>query len=188
MKTIKFPILGFALVLTVFSCKKSDFNEEAGAAPAANVLSNVGADTVGWKSAALWETADQETFSVHYFTIEDAAITNEVADNGLVLLFKRTGHTINALPFEEGAATEGTDPDAANGLSKYWYHQVAAGNLLISCDAYNNATTTPDASSSFKHFVITPEKLQRFEADGYTTEKLMNLSYAEAAALLADTE
>jgi hypothetical protein len=187
MKTLKLPILGFALVLTAASCKKSDFKEDGSVAPSTTASSINEADTVGWKPAAIWETADQETFSVHYFTIEDATITNDVADNGLVLLFKRNGNAINSLPFEEGDTHDGMNADAENSQSKYWYHQVAAGNLLVSCDAYGN-DKTPDGASSFKYFVITPQMLQRLEADGYTTEKLMNLNYAEAASLLKATE
>lgn len=194
MKNLKLPILGLSLVLLVASCKKEDFKEESSIDTAAsNTTSFNETDTVGWLSAAQWETADQETFSVRYITIEDANITSDVADNGLVLLFKKSGNAVNALPFEESAGNEevftdneetGTDTDneeVAN--ANYWYHQVTEGSLLISCDVYETAAAT-DGVNRFKYFIITPEKLQSLQADGHATEDLMNLSYAEATALL----
>jgi hypothetical protein len=187
MKIMKWPILGLSIVLVATSCNKEDFKEEAAADLTTSSARLNQADTIGWKSSAKWETADQQTFSVRYFTIEDPAITTDVADNGLVLLFKRSGSAINALPFEEGQASENTADDAENNTSNYWYHQVAEGSLLISCDVYSKATT-PDNANSFKYFVITPEKLQSLETDGYTTEKLMNLDYTEAAALLGGAQ
>ena len=183
MKNVKFPILALSLVLLTTSCQKNDFSEEP-ATEVAPTTALTDADAAGWQTSTTWEVADQETFSVQYFTIEDAAITSEVADNGLVLLYKKSGQAVNALPFEESASTstEGTESAAAN----YWYHQVTEGSLLISRDVYGKET--PDVASAFKYFVITPDKLQALEADGYTTETLMNLKYADAAALLVDAQ
>jgi hypothetical protein len=175
MKSSKLPILGFSFLLAVSSCQKNDFNEESPNPAATSAVLNA-VDTIGWTSSVQWETADQETFAVHYFTIEDQTITSDVADNGLVLLFKRSGQDITALPFEEGESTE-------DAPANYWYHQIMEGSLLVSCDVYSNKAT-PDAANSFKYFVITPEKLQSLQTDGHTTEKLMSLSYTEAAALL----
>lgn len=163
-------ILSIITILTVVSCQKTDFNNEADVTAAA-----ANTDTIGWKQASQWKTSDQETFAVHYVAIEDAQITSDVADNGLVLLFKKNGAAINGLPLEENAAE--------NNPSKYWYHQVSAGSLLISCDAYDNSGT-PDVANTFKYFVVTPEKLRSLEENGYPTEKLMGLRYEEAAALL----
>lgn len=178
MKNVKLPILGLSLVLLVASCKKDDFKEAGTDATTTEQLS--GTDTTGWHSSSQWETADQESFSVRYFTIEDANITADVADNGLVLLYKKNGTAINTLPFEEGAAAAEDAEVKTN--ANYWYHQVTEGSLLISCDVYGSQT--PDAANSFKYFIITPEKLQSLQEDGHTTEELMNLSYADAASLL----
>jgi len=179
MTNLKLPTLGLSLVLLMASCSKNDIEEISSDAALSSAVALSTMDTVGWKSANVWETADQETFSVRYFTIADPAITADVADNGLVLLFKRTGSAINALPFEE-SATESTDQTTN---ANYWYHQITEGSLLVSCDVYTSKTNT-DATSAFKYFVITPEKLQTLEADGHTTEELMSLSYADASSLL----
>jgi len=183
MKNVKFSILGLSLLLLTASCKKDDFQETDQTATEAVATETADA---GWQSAANWETVNQESLSVQYFTISDENITDEVADKGLVLLFKKNATAINALPFEEAnAGTAKAEEAVADEKSNanYWYHQVAKGSLLVSCDVYN-ASATPNTADSFKYFIITPEKLQSLEKEGYTTDKLMSLSYAEAAALL----
>jgi hypothetical protein len=181
MKNVKFSILGLSLILLAASCKKDDFQESNETATETTATQTSDA---GWQTAANWETVNQETFSVQYFTIADENITDEVADNGLVLVFKKNAGAINALPFEE--ANAGT-AKAEESTANYWYHQVTKGSLLVSCDV-NNTSATPNTANSFKHIIITPEKLEALQSDGYTTEKLMNLSYADAKALLEDAK
>lgn len=175
MKTVKFPILCLAVTLFAASCKKNDVqgetSSESTAATAASDLS--------WKTISQWENDDQGTFSVHYFTIADSSITADVADNGLVLVYKKADTNVNTLPFEEGNPG---DASTASNTANYWYHQVSEGSLLVSCDVYTGKAD--DAANSFKYFVITPEKLESLASDGYDAEKLMNLSYNDAAALL----
>jgi len=180
MKNVKLPILGLSLVLLVASCKKDDFKEAS--ATTASTAAN-SADNLSWQSATQWEKADQGTFSVHYFTIADSSITADVADNGLVLVYKKAGNSINALPFEETQNSKEAGSNAATSNANYWYHQVAEGSLLVSYDVYNTPAIA-DEANKFQYFVITPEKLQTLQTNGYTPEKLMGLSYAEAANLL----
>ena len=181
MKNSKLPLITLSLVLFFASCKKEDTKQSAESTATATALS--AADTTGWASISQWQKADQGTFSIHYFTIQDSSITSDVADNGLVLVFKKNGSNINSLPFEETAnastTTQETNPN-------YWYHQVSEGSLLISYDVYK-AAATADVANTFKYFVLTPEKLQTLQSSGYTTEKLMNLGYAEVANLLKQT-
>ena len=181
MKNVKLPILGLSLVLLVASCKKDDFKEESDTTTSAAVNS---ADSLSWQSATQWEKADQGTFSVHYFTIADSSITADVADNGLVLVYKKAGNSINSLPFEETKNSKEAGSNASTPANaNYWYHQVAEGNLLISYDVYNTPANSDDVNK-FQYFVITPETLETLQTNGYTPEKLMGLSYAEAANLL----
>lgn len=185
MKNMKLPILGLSLILLVASCKKDDFKEESTSDASTSVAAN-DATSLSWKPATNWEKADQGTFSVHYFTIADSSITADVADNGLVLVFKKAGNNINSLPFEETKASDAKETASTATSPNYWYHQVAEGNLLISYDVYNTPANA-DNANSFQYFVITPEKLNSLQTDGYTAEKLMGLSYAEAAKLLKTT-
>lgn len=184
MKNVKLPLLCLSMVLLVASCKKDDFKENALTDVAISAAIEMDeADSIGWKTSGSWETADQETFSVRYFSIEDANITEDVTDNGLVLLFKKNGKSVNAMPFEEN---EGAVAEEGISKANYWYHQVTEGSLLISCDVYESAKA-PGAENSFKYFIVTPEKLKNLEADGHTTEELMGLGYKEALALLGAT-
>lgn len=185
MKNVKLPILGLSFVLLVASCKKDDFKEESNLDAAASSVAATDANSLTWKSAAQWEKADQGTFSINYFTIADSSITADVADNGLVLVFKKVGNNINSLPFEEGQASS-KETDNATASANYWYHQVSEGSLLISYDVYNTPANA-ETANSFQYFVITPEKLDELHTNGYTTEKLMGLGYAAAANLLKTT-
>ena len=185
MKNMKLPILGLSLVLLVTSCKKDDLKEDSIQDATASSVEATKADTQNWKTVTQWEKADQGTFSVHYFTIADSSITADVADNGLVLVFKKDGNNIHSLPFEETKASS-KQSDNTTASANYWYHQVADGSLLVSYDVYNTPAT-PETASSFKYFVITPDQLNTLQTNGYTTEKLMGLSYADAANLLKST-
>lgn len=180
MKNVKLPVLGLSLVLLMASCKKNDYREAA-PSDATTATASTKADSLNWKTSSTWENADQGSFSVHYCTIQDSTITSDVVDNGMVLVFKKNGSAINALPFEETTSAAQSSTETTN--PNYWYHQVATGTLLISCDLYK-AAATPDNANSFNYFVLTPEKLQSLETSGYTAEKLMNLDYKAAAALL----
>ena len=185
MLNYKSSILAVSLAFVMASCSKIDFEEEAVSEVA--VHSEIAANAVGWQSSFVWETVGQDELSVHYVTIEDDGITTDVADDGLVLLFKRNGASVSSLPIEEGAgAQESATEESAAPLSKYWYHQVSAGNLLITCDDYAKSGT-PEGANSFKYFIITPEKLQSLSTEGYTAESLMALDYDAAAALLSAT-
>lgn len=185
MKNMKLPILGLSLVLLVASCKKDDLKEDSAQDATTTSVADTKVASQSWKTITQWEKADQGTFSVHYFTIADSSITADVADNGLVLVFKKDGSSIHSLPFEETKASS-KESDNTTASANYWYHQVSDGNLLVSYDIYNTPAT-PETASSFQYFVITPDQLNTLQSNGYTTEKLMGLSYADAANLLKST-
>jgi hypothetical protein len=184
MKILQLTFTASVLLLCATSCKKTDFQDElpqeaqitsaalADSTSSSSASIDISKET-GWYSATTWEVEKQEDFSIFYINVPDAAITSEVVDNGLVLLFKNDRSSLSSLPVEENSKSE----------SRYWYHQVTEGNIMISVDSYG-AALSPDASSNFKYFILTPEKLQELEAQGQTVESLMNLSYQEASALL----
>lgn len=172
-KKILFVVLGAGLLMS--SCQKEDYTDTENTAVGKSELLN-NADTVGWQKAGDWKTAEQDGFSVRYIDVEDESITSDVADNGLVLLYKKSGSSIHALPFDEATKND-------EGGSSYWYHQVSEGNILIAQDV-TEETAKVSPESSFRYFIITPEKLRSLEADGYNAEALINLDYAAAKALL----
>jgi hypothetical protein len=176
MKNLKLPLIGLTLILAVASCKKNDLQEESQPVQTESAASAVitdSVDNIGWQSSANWEASKQENFSVYYFTIDDAKITSDVAENGLVLVYKKNGSAVASLPSEE----------KGNNSSNYWYHQVTEGNLLILCDAYG-AASQPGTNNSFKYFILTPDQLKNLESKGHSSADLMNLTYAEAKGLL----
>jgi hypothetical protein len=176
MKILKPSFSILMLLVLATSCKKNDFLDEnvptETAAATAPDLS-LDTDSSAWYSSSKWDIAAQDDFSVHYINVSDDKITADVVDNGLVLVFKQNSAGIAALPLEEGGKAE----------SQYWYHQVTEGNLLISADTYG-AAKAPDASSTFKYFILTSQTLKTLEGNGYTLDRLMGLSYQEASELL----
>lgn len=183
MKILQLTFTASVLLLLATSCKKTDFQDEL----PQNAQSESGELTdpvssssapldlskeTGWQSASTWDVEKQEDFSIYYINVSDAAITSEVVDDGLVLLYKNDKLSLSSLPVEENGKTE----------SRYWYHQVTEGNIMISVDSYGDALS-PDASSNFKYFILTPEKLEELEANGQDVDSLMNLSYQQASAL-----
>ena len=181
MKILKLTSSACVLFLLAVGCKKTDFYDElpqdevTAAASIGNspLGSSFNVNGEGWVSSKSWDVENQEDFSIFYINLPEPAITADVVDNGLVLLFKKDNSTLTALPVEEDS----------KGDSKYWYHQVTEGNIMISADSYG-AATSPDANSTFKHFVITPQKLKDLEGKGQTVDQLMSLTYEQAAALL----
>ena len=173
MKSLKPSIFGMFLLISVVGCKKNDFKDEL---VNENLLTTAtqAKDAAGWASLNKWEFASQEDFSVFYTTIQDAQLTAEVADNGLVLVFKKDGTSVSALPVEEKTKSE----------SHYWYHQITEGKILISVDTYGTSIA-PDAAKAFKYFIITPEKLAQLTTTGHSLDQLMNLNHQEAASLLS---
>ncbi len=172
MKILKPSLSVLLLFVFAVSCKKNDFYSEMEEQPA-TVLAATKATAQDWQTTAKWNVANQEDFSVFYTNFKNENLTADVIDNGLVLVFKKDGNSVSALPIEEGAKSN----------SKYWYHQVTEGNILISVDTYGG-NTAPDAASSFKYFIITPQKLSDLQANGQTIDKLMNLTFAQAASIL----
>jgi hypothetical protein len=179
MKIQKMSLSVLLLIVLASSCRKTDFLEEqqtilteASTSFATDSTTDAGTDSSGWKSSSDWKVAAQESFSVYYLNIVDANITADVVNEGLVLVFKQGDKKSSSLPVEEKSTTG----------SQYWYHQVTEGNLLISADTYG-AAKAPDASSSIKYFIATPQKRAELEQKGYSLDRLMGLSYAEAAEL-----
>jgi hypothetical protein len=106
---------------------------------------------------------------VYSSTIEDAAITSDVASNGLVLVYKKGSAENMALPSEEGK-------------SFFWYYQVSEGSLQIHADAYGSRQ--PGTDVSVQYFVLTADKLAQLDSDGYSKAELMKLTYENAKAIL----
>jgi hypothetical protein len=161
MKKYKVSLVGFALMLMVASCKKEDVQVKN--TPASTTASPASQ----WKSLTNWSTSTSDNQTNYSSKLSDSTITGSVATGGLVLVFKKSGSTIQSLPFQE---TES---------KTYWYYQVSKGTVQVNSNNNQNLD-----QQSFSYFVITPEKLSGLEASGKTRLDLLQLSYEQAVALL----
>ena len=181
MKTfisLKTSIATLLIATVLFSCKKQDLEENLPAAPqTTSVATTASEETIQWATYSEWKEQKQESFTVTYTTVEDAGLTASVADKGLVLVYKKeegTGTTLQ-LPYLQQDAQH----------HNYWYYQVVEGQLLISCDVYGSGDATIQ-NSAFQYVVVSPESLATLFHQGYTREALMNLSYTEVKAAIAN--
>jgi hypothetical protein len=166
MKNYKLPLMGFAFVLLITSCRKEDFQENSSTTTSATTT------TGSWKSLANWSTARVNDSTTTLFSlISDTAISEAVANSGLVLLFKKNGSRIQSLPFE----------DKSTGT--YWYYQISKGLLRID---RNNSTTSAKNfdGQTFTYFVFNPEQISTLAAKGKTKLDLMQLTYNQALELV----
>ncbi len=164
MKHYKLPFMGIALVLLFASCKKEDVRQ-------ANATDNAsGASSkTQWNSLGAWGNSTTENVTTYFSKLTDSSITSEVVNNGLVLVYKKTGSDIQLLPFQE------------KDSKTYWYYQVAKGSIRINSDNNDGQNLT---ASTFTYFVVTPQQLSNLEAKGKTRFDLLQLSLDEATSLL----
>jgi hypothetical protein len=161
MKKYKVSLVGFALMLMVASCKKEDVQVKN------TPTSTTASPASQWKSLTNWSTSTSDNQTNYSSKLSDSTMTGSVATGGLVLVFKKSGSTIQSLPFQE---TES---------KTYWYYQVSKGTVQVNSNNNENLD-----QQSFSYFVITPEKLSGLEASGKTRLDLLQLSYEQAVALL----
>jgi len=166
MKNYKFPFLGVILTLLIISCKKEDVQKTA---TANNSLSNINLKSSQWNSLSNWSSSKTENITTYFSTLPDSAITADVANAGLILVYKKNGNDIQSLPFQE------------KDSKIYWYYQVSKGSIRISSD---NSDGQNLGSYSFSYFIFTPQQISFLEAKGKTKLNLLQLSYGQAASIL----
>lgn len=165
MNKHKLSILALAAVMLVTSCRKIDVTPE-NSMPAPTVTVPNAAASSAWRTAGSWGTSNEG--KSQRATFQDSVISSNVIENGMVLVYKKSGNDIKALPLQEGGA--------------YWYYQASKGDLTISVDAAEKTSNTN--GTSFRYFVISEQKLAELEAAGKSRFELMDLSFADAEALL----
>lgn len=153
-------------MLLIISCKKEDVQKTA---TANNSLSNINLKSSQWNSLSNWSSSKTENITTYFSTLSDSAITAEVANAGLVLVYKKNGNDIQSLPFQE------------KDSKIYWYYQVSKGSIRISSD---NSDGQNLGSYSFSYFIFTPQQISFLEAKGKTKLNLLQLSYGQAASIL----
>jgi hypothetical protein len=169
MKGMKFLALAIG-VLTIVSCRKESMQQEEvnTEVPAAAVSTTSSARLSAWQPVNSWSAAKQSA-SVYTGRIDDAAITAEVVNTGMVLLFAKNGTTTQSLPFKQDDNT-------------YWSYQVEEGSVIVNADA-GISKATIDNNRQFQYIVLSKDQLDVLEAKGYSRSSLINISYQSASTL-----
>lgn len=168
MKKHNLIVLGFGMALLSTACRKADVQQSK--TEEASSVSNTAAN---WISLSNWSKQSEENYAVYSHPIEDKTITSAIAEDGMVLAFKKQGNTITALPVEE-----------KNGDNSYfWYYQVSEGSVVINADAYGT-TVMPVTAQTFTYYVISADQLKELEQKGYSKAELMRLNYETARKVI----
>jgi hypothetical protein len=171
MKGMK--ILALAIgVFTFVSCRKDSMQEDVAFTEtpvAANSGSTESATLSAWQTVNSWNVPAKQSGSVYTGRIDDAAITGDITNTGLILLFTKNGTTTQSLPFKQDG-------------NIYWNYQVEEGSVIVSADA-GASQTNVDNNRQFQYIVLSKEQLDALEAKGQSRSSLINMSYQSAVAL-----
>jgi hypothetical protein len=164
----KYFLFAVAVCTILFvSCKKSTTEDVL--APEVEA----GADAIAlsdWRAVTNWQTTRDSSSSIFSSTIGDSKINAALAENGLVLVFKKSGSTIQSLPFEEKGAG-------------FWSYQVTEGTVQITLGT-SSLRQIPVNNDSFRYLVFSEAQLEDFVKQGFPKDKLMSLSYENLVSLL----
>src|SRR6476619_5360712 len=123
MKKQIFAIVGISSMIFASSCRKTDVAQDL----SSNQTTSAIAPAQTWTSLNSWTSAKQEKYTSNSATIQNANITDAVVNDGLVLVFKKSGNEIKSLPFQDKT------------VNASWYYQIANGSITINSDNYGAA-------------------------------------------------
>lgn len=162
MNKRNFFILGLSAMLFAASCKKQDV------VPAENTKDVVQSE---WKTMGNWTSSKEDGYTAYNNSIDDKAITAEVVENGMILVFIRDGNKVESMPYQQTGKNEA-----------YWHYQVSENNIQLNADV--SGARSLDKLQSFIYFIISPDKLKALEAQGHSQDELMTFTYDKASTLL----
>lgn len=168
MKTIKYLAVSAALI-SLIACSKSDLESATGAEAEGEVLTTVGS-FASWSSVS---NSDKGTDAVAFAgEVRDAAITEDVIENGMVLVFGKANNHVQPLPFQE-----------SNGELRYWYYHVTPGSVFIQASAASK-TAAVTTAQDFAVVVLTQDQLEKLESAGTSRDLLLGMSLEQVSALV----
>jgi len=167
MKNRHLPLLGLGLAIFAISCKKADVQNDNAASKDQSGLAANNAVVSNWKTVDSWQTIAGKNSTTYQSKIEDAAITADVASNGLVLVYANNGKTIESLPFEQ----------KMGALTYSWYYEVSEGMVNVSSAVRGSGGAA--VNQSVRYFVLTPQQLDDMQAKGISRSDLMDMSYQQ---------
>ncbi|MGZ5286589.1 MAG: hypothetical protein ACXWB9_05355 [Flavisolibacter sp.] len=116
-----------------------------------------------WQQPATWNS-NTSNGSVEA-SLSDNAISAEVVNEGMVLVYAQQGNDRSAMPFQ------------ANNAS--WFYQVSEGNIAI----YGNGAAGSENEMSFSYVVLSKDQVSTLESNGTSKSDLLNLSFEQAKQL-----
>ena len=160
-------IMGLAVVSLFTACRKTDLPANEVTEPPTLAAEIKPKDN--WKSVSSWSSNASGNATSFSSRIEDAGLSSEVVNNGLVLVYMKKDGNIVSLPFTE------------EGTKLNWHYQVSDKVLQINGDA---AGTTEVSNEQISYFIISPEKIKALESEGTSKIDLMSFTYEKAATVL----
>ncbi len=182
MKSLNPRLFSLSLmsVVLLFSCKKYDLKEQLATENTETTASTIGLKASSWKTLSDWNQVEQPSYNLYYTSIKDENITSDIANKGVVLVYKKTSsnNSLVQLPYEE----------KIGNTTYYWYYQISNGKVLVSCDIYGSANKEYISNSnSFKYVPVTIDALNQLEGKGYSRVELMKMPYEQVATMTNGT-
>lgn len=167
MKALKYFVVSAAM-FSLVACSKSDMQSPIGSGET-EVVSTTGSSLATWSSVPNLGKGTDVAFAGE---IKNSAISSEVVESGMVLVFGKANNQIQSLPFQEN-----------NTNLRYWYYHVSEGSVLIQASA---ATKNAEVSNpqDFAVVVLKADQLEQLEADGTTRDMLMGMSLEQLSTVL----
>lgn len=170
MKSIKiFPVV-IGLFFAV-SCKKIDLQQAlpAETIPTTTLMDNPAASGMtDWKTINTWSAGDINTITGE---ISDMAITKDISENGIILVYTKEGNAVHQLPYSTQSA----------GNAYSWYYQVSEGKIIISLEA-NGDVANLRKQQGFTYLILSANQLEDLESKGLSAAELFQIPYEKAVA------
>ena len=164
MKNNKF--LSLLIGLFAFTACQKDVSKEL--APETTETENASVSAIlSGLTTVNKESTTEDGNAVIYTRIADAAISTEVLQNGLVLVFAKTSSGMQQIP------------QTIDGIE--WSYEITVGGITIS--ATNIQSRIAANSQSVQYIIISEEQLNELANNGIAKEELLNLSYEKASLL-----
>jgi len=167
MKALKYFAVSAAL-FSLVACSKSDMQSPVGTEESA-VVTTSGSSLATWSSVP---NAGKGTDVAFAGEIKNNAISADVIESGMVLVFGKANNQIQSLPFQEN-----------NTNLRYWYYHVSEGSVLVQASAASKSAEVTNAQD-FAVVVLKADQLEQLEADGTSRDMLMSMSLEQLNAVL----
>lgn len=167
MKNTTYALLCMGLLFFA-SCKKNDLDKETNPETAIENIATPASQPSkisAWNTISNWDENTSNSSVLYNGTINNAALTTETLNDGLVLVFAKNANSFMSLPVQTSDV--------------YWYYQVSEGKIVITGKGANNSSK----NLNFSYVIISKSQLDALEIKGKSKSDLINLSFQQAQEL-----